>query len=71
MGGVELPMQVSGGSMQALIIVTLIAFSAGLLAGVALAWRYVDQQWRHNPYKFRTIVNGVIAKREAKEVEEV
>lgn len=56
--------------MQTIIIVACIAFSAGILIGIVLTWRYMDRQWRHNPYKFRTIVNGVIARREAKEVEE-
>jgi hypothetical protein len=52
-----------------LIVVALIAFGAGVIVGIVGMWRYMERQWQHAPYRFRTIVDGVIALREAKERE--
>ncbi len=49
------------------MLLDIIAFCVGVVIGFAATWGYMQWQWKHNPYKFKTIVDGVIAYRETKE----
>ncbi len=47
------------------LLISALAFSAGVGVGIYGTWCYMDHQWRSNPYRFKVIVEHVIARREA------
>lgn len=47
------------------IITASVAFCVGILAGVRLTWWHMNRVWKRYPYQFKTIIDGVIALREA------
>jgi hypothetical protein len=47
-------------------VITILAFCLGIFVGVRGTWLYMNREWKRNPYRFRTIINNVIALRENK-----
>ena len=56
---------VKGGMLMNIWIIAGV-FVIGIAVGAGLVWGYMDYQWRTNPYRLKTIVDGVIAYRERK-----
>ena len=47
------------------ILIAVVAFVVGVLAGGSGTWWWMSREWQRNPYRLKLIVDGVIAKREA------
>jgi hypothetical protein len=50
-----------------IIGVSIVTFIAGIIVGCTLTWWWMNREWQRNPYKFRVIVDQVIARREEKQ----
>lgn len=49
--------------MQVVILAFCVGLLVGVSVGVGLTWWYMNWQWRKNPYRFKSILDGVIALR--------
>ena len=48
------------------ILIAVLTFGVGVLVGVGGTWWWMNREWKRNPYQFKMIIDGVIARREAR-----
>ena len=48
----------------------LFTYCVGMAIGAHWMWCYMNDEWKRNPYRFKTIIDGVIALREARAQEQ-